>query len=195
MKVTGHLGKWGAGVLGVVSLVLLVNLIVQLKRPSAGNAHPQVKVSSGIGTATPPAGKATAARPKEPKELDELSRYDPTLDLDLLKKLDDRPLPDLKRNPFEFVMPPVKAVPLHAAAAVAVAAAPPPLPPVDLKPMGYSEGAGGIKEAMVSSEDQIIVVHAGDSVGTRYKIIKITSTAITVEDATAHQTIDLPIPQ
>lgn len=192
MKVTGHLEKWGAGVLGVVSLALLVNLIVQLKRPSAGNAHPQVKVSSGIATPTPPAGKATTGRPKEPKELVELSRYDPTLDLDLLKKLDDRPLPDLKRNPFEFVTPPVKAGPLHAAAA---AAAPPPPPPVDLKPMGYSEGAGGIKEAMVSSEDQIIVVHAGDSVGTRYKIIKITSTALTVEDATAHQTIDLPIPQ
>jgi hypothetical protein len=60
--------------------------------------------------------------------------------------------------------------------------------------MGYSEGRGGTKEAMVSDEDQIFVVHEGDAVGTRYKVIKITPTVITVEDATLHQTVDLPVP-
>jgi hypothetical protein len=66
---------------------------------------------------------------------------------------------------------------------------------VTLKPRGYSEGAGGVKEAMVSDEDQVFVVHEGDSVGTRYKIIKITPTVVTVEDSAQHQTVDLPIPQ
>jgi ribosomal protein L24 len=60
--------------------------------------------------------------------------------------------------------------------------------------MGYSEGKGGVKEAMVSDEDQVFVVHEGDSIGTRYKVIKITPTVITVEDASIHQTVDLPVP-
>jgi hypothetical protein len=190
MKLTGYREKWGAGILGLVLVALLVNLIVQLKRPRPGSVRGQAKVFTGVKLATPPADKATAGRNKE---LDELSRYDPALALDLLKELDARPLPDLKRNPFEFVMPPAKAAPLRAAAASAPQ--PPPPPPVTLKPLGYSEGGGGVKEAMVSNEDQILIVRPGDSVGTRYKIIKITSKAITVEDAIVHQTIDLPIPQ
>jgi ribosomal protein L24 len=48
---------------------------------------------------------------------------------------------------------------------------------------------------MVSDDDQVFVVHEGDSVGTRYRVIKITPAAITVEDAKYHQTVDLPVPQ
>jgi len=59
--------------------------------------------------------------------------------------------------------------------------------------MGYSEGKGGVKEAMVSDEDQVFVVHEGDSVGTRYKVIKITPTVVTIQDATLHQNVDLPV--
>ena len=118
----------------------------------------------------------------------------PSSKLDLLKEFEDRPLPELDRNPFEFVAAPAKASPAQTAATAAAAPQPPPPPPVTLKPMGYSEGKGGVKEAMVSDEDQVFVVHEGDSVGTRYKVIKITPTMITVEDATLHQTVDLPVP-
>ena len=204
MKASGQIEKWGAGVLGAVSLALLVNLLLQISRMPAGNARPR--------TTTPPGGKATAAprakatthpgataKAGKPQVSDELSRYDPVLKLDLLKQLEDRPLPKLDRNPFEFAGATGKGAPIQAPGQAATAAAPapqpPPPPPVTLKPMGYSEGAGGTKEAMVSDEDQIFVVHEGDSVGTRYKIVKITSTAVTVEDATLHQTVDLPIPQ
>jgi Tfp pilus assembly protein PilP len=148
--------------------------------------HVTVKPSSG--------GKVPAAKQSAP---DELSRYNSEVKLDLLNQLEDRPLPELARDPFEFVgSAPAKATPVGTPApAPAAAAEPPPPPPVSLKPMGYSEGKGGVKEAMVSDEDQVFVVHEGDSVGTRYKVIKITATTITVEDATIHQTVDLPIPQ
>jgi Tfp pilus assembly protein PilP len=125
---------------------------------------------------------------------DELSRYDPLVKLDLLKEFEDRPLPELNRNPFEFVAGRVQASPVQTAAAEPAPTPPAPPPPVTLKPMGYSEGKGGVKEAMVSDEDQVFVVHEGDSVGTRYKVIKITPTVITVEDAALHQTVDLPVP-
>jgi hypothetical protein len=197
--------------------VLLVNLVLQISRMPAGNARPQTISPSGVKVTTAPPGKATsplsvkatnahgakattpfraAAATGKLNASDELSRYDPVLKLDLLKELEDRPLPELDRNPFEFPRAPGKGAPTQAPTqAAAPTPQPPPPPPVTLKPMGYSEGAGGVKEAMVSDEDQVFVVHEGDSVGTRYKIIKITPTVITVEDATLHQTVDLPIPQ
>jgi hypothetical protein len=191
MKVIGHMEKWGVGVLGLVSLLLLVNLVLQFNRGRAGEKRP--------GVSTTPRPKArTLSGPKEvagkQKLSDELSPYDSLLKLDLLKQFADRPLPELARNPFEFVEGPTQRSVQPTAPAPAQPPPPPPPPPVTLKPMGYSEGNGGIKEAMVSDEDQVFVVHEGDSVGTRYKIIKITPTLITVEDAIQHQTVDLPVP-
>ena len=191
MKATGHIEKWGVGVLGVVSFALLVNLLLHINRGHAGDTRPRAT--------TPPRAKATTLPgPKAPagkqRVSDELSRYNPVVKLDLLKELEERPLPELDRNPFEFVAAPAHAAPGQTAAAGPAAAQPTPPPPVTLKPMGYSEGKGGVKEAMISDEDQVFVVHEGDSVGTRYKVIKITPTVITVEDATIHQTVDLPVP-
>ena len=190
MKASGHIQKWTVGVLGAVSLALSVRLVMHIKGGRAVEARPRVTTSHRAKTTTSPVAKAPAGKQSAP---DELSRYDSVVNLDLLKELENRPLPQLDRNPFEFVAAPVNAAPARTAAA-APAAQPPAPPPVTLKPMGYSEGKGGVKEAMVSDEDQVFVVREGDSVGTRYKVIKITPTVITVEDATIHQSVDLPVP-
>jgi hypothetical protein len=188
----GQFQKWGAGVLGVVSCALLVRLFFQINGVRAGNRRPRATASQQVKATRSSGGKAPAASQSAP---DELARYNSDVKLDLLKQLEDRPLPELGRDPFEFAgVAPAKAAPVSTAAPPP-AAPPPAPPPVSLKPMGYSEGKGGVKEAMVSDEDQVYVVHEGDSVGTRYKVIKITPTAITIEDATLHQTVDLPIPQ
>ena len=191
MKAIGHNQKWVVGVLGVVSCALLARLVLQISRGRAADTRPRATTPTRLKPTTLASPRASGGKQKVS---DDLSRYDPVVKLDLLKEIEDRPLPDLDRNPFEYVMAPAIAAPARTAAA-APAPAPPPPPPVTLKPMGYSEGKGGIKEAMVSDEDQILVVHEGDSVGTRYKIIKITPTVITVQDATSHQTVDLPVPQ
>jgi hypothetical protein len=191
MKATGHIEKWGVGVLGVVSLALLVNLVLHINRGHAGDTRPRATTPLRAKATTLPGPKAPAGKQKVS---DELSRYNPVVKLDLLKELEDRPLPELDRNPFEFVATPAHLVPGQTAVAAPATAQPTPPPPVTLKPMGYSEGKGGVKEAMVSDEDQVFVVHEGDSIGTRYKVIKITPTVITVEDATIHQTVDLPVP-
>ena len=190
MKATGHIQKWVVGVLGVVSCALLVNLVLQFNRGHAEGTRPRATTPPRAKPTPRPSAKAPAGKQKVS---DELSRYDSVVKLDLLKELEDRPLPELDRNPFEFPAAPVVAAPGRTAT-TAQAPAPPPPPPVTLKPMGYSEGKGGIKEAMVSDEDQVFVVHEGDSIGTRYKVIKITATVITVEDATIHQSVDLPVP-
>ena len=194
MKVIGHMEKWGAGALGLVSLLLLVNLMLQFKRGPAGDTRHGARTPPRAKASTLPGAKVATGKQRMP---DEVSHNDSLLELDLLKEFEQRPLPDLKRNPFDFVGGPTQVSQSQVQAAAAGAPAPPqppPPPPVTLKPMGYSEGKGGTKEAMVSDEDQIFVVHEGDAVGTRYKVIKITPTVITVEDATLHQTVDLPVP-
>jgi len=203
MKAIGHLEQWGAGVLGVVALALLVHLVLQISGGRAGEPHSRATAPPRAKATTLPSAKPTAGKPGVS---DELSRYNSALELDLLKRLRDRPLPQLKRDPFEFVGAQAKAAPPGIPAPAPAEVQPPAPPPITLKPMGYSEGKGGAKEAMVelcaapncepsSLDDQTFVVHEGDSVGTRYKVIKITSTVITVEDASIHQTVDLPIPQ
>jgi hypothetical protein len=192
--------KWGVGVLGVVSLLLIVILVVQynqvrvgVKRPGV-RPPPHAKVSAPAG-AKAAVGKQPGKQPGKQKISDELSIYDSLVKLDLLKEFEDRPLPELHRDPFEFVAGPAQASRVQPVGTAPAPAQPPPPSPLTLKIMGYSEGAGGVQEAMVSDEDQVFVVHAGDSVGTRYKVIKITPTAVTVEDASIHQTVDLPVPQ
>jgi len=188
----GQIQKWVAGGLGVVSCALLVHLFFKINGVRAGNRRPRATASHQVKATRSSGAKAPAGSQSAP---DELARYNSDVKLDLLKQLEDRPLPELGRDPFEFAgVAPAKAAPVTTAAPPP-AAPPPAPPPISLKPMGYSEGKGGVKEAMVSDEDQVYVVHEGDSVGTRYKVIKITPTAITVEDATLHQTVDLPIPQ
>ena len=212
MKLPGRIDRWGVGVLGLVSLALIVKLVFQYKQMQAGVKPPGMKRSaltspSHVKANGPAGGKAaTVNLAGKQKISDELSRYNSLVELDLLKEFEDRPLPELKRNPFEFVAGPIQARQEQAPgppAAPAPVQAPPP--PMNLKVMGYSEGKGAAGEAMVelcaascetsSPDDQVLVVHAGDAVGTRYKVIKISSTVVTVEDAAIHQTVDLPVPQ
>jgi len=200
MRVFGHIEKWGAGVLGAVSLALIVHLVLELNRGHGGETLAGASIRPSTKASADPRGGAG-----KQKIVDELARYDPVVKQDLLKEFENRGVPELGRDPFEFVGGPTQASPVPAAVQAAAAPQPPPPPAVTLKLMGYSEGKGGVKEAMVelcatscevsSPDDQVYVVHEGDSVGTRYKIIKITSTAVTVQDATLHQSIDLPVLQ
>ena len=199
MKLPGRIDKWGVGVLGLVSLALIVILVFQYRQMRAGvkpsgMSRLAVKKPSQVKANAPAGVKAVTGKLTGKQKIpDELSRYNSLVEVDLLKQYEDRPLPNLKRDPFDFVTAPVP-VRRDQGPGPAPPPAPPAPPPVTLKVMGYSEGAGGVQEAMVSDEDQVFVVHTGDSVGTRYKVIKITPTAVTVEDATIHQTVDLPVP-
>ena len=198
MKITGQIEKWGAGALVASSLVLVVILTLHHNPEQMGKPRGEAKIRTR--TAAVPASKSVRGEPKV-KVNDELSRYDPHVELDLLREFDSRPPLELKRSPFDFGGVPVPVAPVLTAAAVpsaaelAAAAPPPPPPPVTVKPMGYSLVDGQVKGAIVSDEDQIFVVNVGGSVGSRYKVTGITPTTITIEDANPHRIVDLPIPQ
>jgi hypothetical protein len=184
MKLPSSISKWGPAMLGVVSAFLVVNLVTQYRGMQPGNsrAHAVSKNAS-----IPPAGKGLS------HAADDLAKYDPSVHFAALKAQDSRPLPDEDRNPFAFVggaapevvHPPTPPPP------------PPPAPPAPppLKAMGYNELPGGKKEAMLTYNDELDVVHEGDIIGTRYKVVTINPTMIVVEDGQEHRTIELPFPQ
>jgi hypothetical protein len=184
MKMSAGSQKWGVGVLAVLSIILVWNLVRQYDgmQPSVG--HAQGAPVSGTHSRT---GRSTA------HATDDLVQYDPAVHFDALKDLDSRPLPDEDRNPFEFVGGPVAQTPQTVAAAAPAAPAPPPPPP--LKAVGYNELPGGQKEAMVTFNDDLTVVHEGDMVGVKFKVVTINPTMVVVEDGDTHQKIELPFPQ
>jgi hypothetical protein len=182
MKLPAGAGKWVLAVLGVVCLFLVANLVAQYRSWEPGKSH---AAPARIQPSSP--GKSSA------QASGDLSQFDPSVHLDQLKSLDSRPLPPQDGNPFGGPGP--AAVAQAAAAGPAPNQPPPPPPPPPLKAMGYNELPGGKKEAMVTYNDDLVVVHEGDTVGPKFKVLKIDPTKVVVEDGDTHQTLELPFPQ
>jgi hypothetical protein len=188
MTLSGQAQKWAVGVLALVCAALIVNLVSQFRSTRAESRRPAARRATASSPGAPRRGAVSA--------VDELARYDPVVHLAELKKYDARSLPDLKRNPFEFVEAPVAPAKTQEAGGPTKASAPAAPPPPPFKAMGYSESPAGTKQAYISDNEQnVYVVEAGDSFAQKYKVVTITSTTVTIEDTNTHQSIELPIPQ
>ena len=115
IRVSKQTEKWGIRVLGVVCVALVASLGWKLLRNSNS------KVSAAQSAVAKP-GKAGKAKK------DDLERFNPRLNLALLKQIESQPLPKTARNPFEYPPPPAPPV---QAAAPAPAPKPPPPPKAD----------------------------------------------------------------
>lgn len=187
MTAKSQLEKWATGLLGLVCLLLVLNLALR-----SG-------VKAGASRATLPASGASPATSRSQalsdRVADELAGYDPGVRLDLLKQLQSRPLPKVARNPFEFEAKPAPATQPESAATPPAAAQPPQPSALPLTAVGYTEKAGGVREAIVSDDQEIYILHEGETFAKRFRVLKISPSAVEVDDDTTHQTIRLPIPQ
>ncbi len=183
MRQTSKNEKWAIVFLGVVCVYLAWRLVA----------------SNGVRAGMPrPTFTSYASALERQRAFDfglhqELSRSDPAPKLNLLKEIEARPLPRISRNPFEFPAPP-RTKPANEAAPTPPAPPPPP-PPPPLKALGYTEKKGGTREALVADEQEIYVVHEGDTFASHFRALRISSTTVEVEDVSTHQIIQLPIPQ
>jgi hypothetical protein len=185
MKSKSHLEKWGSIGLGLVCLILVVNLVFR-GGFKTGSAKP---VAPAPRPAPAARGHAGVQRP-----LDDLARYNPAIRMDLLEQIAERPEIKIARDPFEFEahQPPPKAQNSAAAAPASQPAAPQPPPPPPLKAVGYTEKTGGVREAIVSLDDQLFVIHEGETFAKRFRVLKITPNQVEVNDETTQQDIRLP---
>jgi hypothetical protein len=181
--------KWVAGILGVVSLALLVNLL--MPGGTRGGAPRPAAARPG----TPSQGGAKAGAGKQ--TFGDLGRYDPTVHLDALNAIREQALPDLARNPFEFPPErppePKNVKPGEPGYVPPGTPSAPPAPSVPLKALGFAEKVGSPREAIVTDNDQIFVVHEGETFARHFRVVSISPTAVELQDETTHQSIRLPI--
>jgi hypothetical protein len=172
--------KWATAILGVVSLVLLVHLV----------SYGGIRAGAHSGALKPsPAARAKlrAAPAAQPADL----AADPGVDLELLEALEKRPLPELRRNPFEFPPPPRPKRSFEEGAPGP--ATPPSLLHLPLRAIGYSQQSDQPPQAVLTDSENIYVVRAGEEFGKRYSVVSLTPTRVEIHDSVTQQTVALPI--
>ena len=187
MKISRKREKWAAAILGVVCLALLINL---LRSPFVRAGAPR--------PVSPPAASASVGRGTATASFADLSRYDPEVRLDLLNRLNARPLPAPERDPFRYGLTPAeKAQKEQAAAQASQPPPPPPPPPVTVKALGYVDEPEGKREAFFADEAETYRAREGQSFAAadRYKVLKITPAMVTIEDRVSHQAVVLNFPE
>jgi len=189
MKNRKNVEKIGIGVLAVLCVFLVFKLVseimgnpaegVQSVAPSAQNSKPTPSSDAARKATTSP----NSVTPMEMRPLDE---YRP------------KPLPDLSRNPFNFGAAPLtpaqkamQAARAGGAMTASITAGPPPMP---LRAIGYSERGRNGPEAYLMDDANVYVVHDGDLLSNRFRILKITSTDVEVQDGASGEKAQLPIP-
>jgi hypothetical protein len=185
--------KFGGVALAGLCVILVIKLVSEIMGNPAPVAGPETTVSSPSPNPAPPgksaARKATASpNSVAASQVQALGEYAP------------KPLPDVSRNPFDFGPPPLtpaqKAAQAARAAGGALTGSSAPAPPqIPLRAIGYSEKPGVGPEAYLVDSDDVYIVHDGDVVSQRYKVLKITSLIVEVQDGASGERAQLPIPQ
>jgi hypothetical protein len=146
---------------------------------------------------------------KRPEDRIDPGIIDPILRLDLLAKVQAVELAGGSRNLFQYGPPPVKAelkgpepkvIPKPVAPVLrtgddgAKPAGPPPPPPINLKYYGFSTGRNnGKKTAFFLDGDEISVAAEGDTVKKRYRVVRIGTNSVVMEDTESKRQQSLPL--
>lgn len=141
---------------------------------------------SGGKTKSAPA-PVTAAAPSKVKTSQSSESLDPTLHLDLLASSEDVKYEGKGTNIFRaasetVVIPKVKVSPLLHQQQEQARLLPPPPPPINLKYFGITNSRGEKPKVFLSQGDDVWIAREGDVVDRHYKIVRISPTAVEVED-------------
>lgn len=190
-------------------------------QPAPASPRPRPAAVSGPAAAPSPAAPApsrSAAGRREfrpsllPRKDEDRSRLDPTLRLDLLAKLEKVRFESAGRNLFEFgpvevpkpKLPEPKIEMKNEPKFIGPELPPPPPappvkqppPPIPLKFYGLALPLrGNDKRVFCLQGDDILTPSEGDLVQNRYRIVRITPTAVLVEDIEHKHQQQIPIDQ
>jgi hypothetical protein len=194
-------------VIAAVSLVVIAVVLMATRfsgflgsgSSSASIPPPAALGDRGSGLPAAPAPIATTGRSRStPKRQSAAQSLDPTLRTDLLKVSEDTKYEGTGRNIFKvFVDIPQVYIP-PAQPDVAKnnePAQPPPPPPIDLKFYGYATPAGGTKRIFLAQGEDVFIAREGDIVDRRYKVVRISSTAVEILDVLSNNRQSIPLNQ
>jgi len=164
----------------------------QAQRAEGGDFHPKI-------------------HPKNPEDRIDPMTVDPTLHLELLKKLQDAAAETGGRNLFQFGQPPPPpptpeqlAKLNHPEPVVTPAPPPPPAPkgpppaagppPISIKYYGLStQKVSGKKVAFFMDGETIMMAGEGEMLQKRYRVVRIGVTSVVVEDTESKREQSLPL--
>ena len=176
-----------AGVLMVVAVVLLIHAF------SGSGSNDE----NATQTAATPAPATTAAKGKGRKPARTLVAHslDPTLRFDLLRSSEDVTYKGNGRNIFSSQAPPPEPIPQVAKNPVTdnTPPAPPPPPPSGLKFYGFAGPRNGAKKVFLLKGEDIFLAKEGDVVDRRYKIVRVGTTSVEVQDVLTNHTETIPL--
>jgi hypothetical protein len=177
---------WAAG-LGVVALLAFAYQFIPLFMGSSSEPASSAQAAAPMPTRVIPRPGIKGAGAKK----QHLESLDPTLRLDLLAASEQTQYEGNGRN--IFVSQPDVVIPKPVASGAPDAPnktdephyqvpAPPMAPPIPLKFYGFASSPGEPKRIFLKLGDDVFVAGEGEIVDRRYKVIRITPTAVQIQD-------------
>lgn len=148
--------------------------------------------AAGPSRRTPDRNRSAGKRQSAAQSLD------PTLRTDLLRVSEETKYEGTGRNIFKVfvdiphvLQPPVPDQTAHNNEP----ALPPPPPPIDLKFYGYATPAGGTRRIFLAQGEDVFIAREGDIVDRRYKVVRISPTAVEILDVLSNNRQSIPLNQ
>jgi hypothetical protein len=189
--------------LGAVMLILLVRVLWQTFGPSP--AAPSAPAP--VATVARPASSSSSPREqtagpmygRQAAKVGGLAALDPTLHPEIMRSAESLEYTGHGRNIFSpFSAPPEIPKPVAAIRQAKVDTGPPPPPPpppINLGFYGYAAEKSGQRQVFLLHGDDIFIASEGDVVDRRYRVVKINTASVQVEDIPYHNTQTLPLRQ
>ncbi len=184
--------------LGILALVLVVRFVGVFGVGSSSAAAPApTNVSVTQDPVLQPAPKAQA-KARGGRQQNATQSLDPTLRTDVLKISEDTKYEGTGRNIFRvFVEIPKVVTPPVQPNKVADSGPPPPPPPppINLKFYGFATPTGESKRIFLAQGEDIFVAKEGDIVDRRYKVVRISQSAVEILDVLSNNRQSIPLTQ
>jgi hypothetical protein len=190
--------------LGAVMLILLVRFLWQNFGPSPAPPPapaPVVTVARPATTTAVTPGESAAAPVlgHQAAKVGGLASLDPTLHPEIMRQAESLEYTGHGRNIFsQFSAPPEIPKPIASIRQAKVDTGPPPPPPpppINLGFYGYAAERTGQRQVFLLHGDDIFIASEGDVVDRRYRVVKIGTASVQVEDIPYHNTQTLPLRQ
>ncbi len=187
-------------VLMVLAVVLVGNwLLGSGSSPTPAAARPS---DNSLALEDPAPAPAAVRKPSRLKKNAARRSLDPTLRYDWLKESEDTEYKGSGRNIFQAqvdIPKPVASATTDHPKAVhnvpAGPAGPPPPPPIDLKFFGFASHPGEPKKIFLQQGEDVFIASEGEIVDRRYKVLRISPTAVEIEDVLNNNRQEIPLTQ
>ena len=194
-------------VIAAVSLVVIAIVLMATRFSgflSSGSSSASIPPPAEVGDhasempASPAPRPASGRNRTTSKRQSAAQSLDPTLRTDLLKVSEDTKYEGTGRNIFKvFVDIPKPIVQVATQTQPESQGPPPPAPPppIDLKFYGYATPAGGTKRIFLAQGEDVFIAREGDIVDRRYKVVRISGTAVEILDVLSNNRQSIPLNQ